>query len=74
MPAEPADWELVLGQATKTVENARRVETAWHLMIADTPLPVAQVGDIVGFGRHRIYQIQNNINGQRGRRRVAPKH
>ncbi|MDN5802995.1 MAG: hypothetical protein L0H26_00150 [Microlunatus sp.] len=69
--AEPADWELVLAQATHTAEHYRRVEAAWHTLIADTPLPVVRVGEIAGFGRHRIYQIQNNINGPRGRRRAA---
>lgn len=70
LPAAPADWPLVLTQATQTAHQARRVETAWHQLIADTPLPVAQVGQIAGFGRHRIYQIQNTINGPRGRRRA----
>lgn len=72
--AEPDDWELVLTQATQAANQARRVENAWHLLIADTPLPVVRVGEIAGFGRHRIYQIQNNINGQRGRRRVQQKN
>lgn len=70
LAAEPADWEMVLQQATATAEHYRRIEAAWHTLIADTPLPVVRVGEIAGFGRHRIYQIQNNINGPRGRRRA----
>ena len=71
IPAEPADWETVLTHATELAEQYRRVKAAWHALIADTPLPVVQVGEIAGFGRHRIYQIQNNINGPRGRRRAT---
>ena len=71
LPAEPADWEMVLEQATATAQHYRRTEAAWHNLIADTPLPVVRVGEIAGFGRHRIYQIQNSINGPRGRRRAS---
>ena len=73
LAAAPADWEMVLHQATANAEHYRRVEAAWHTLIADTPLPVVRVGEIAGFGRHRIYQIQNNINGPRGRRRATPR-
>lgn len=73
MTAEPADWEMVLQQATATAEHYRRTEAAWHTLIADTPLPVVRVGEIAGFGRHRIYQIQNNINGPRGRVRATKR-
>lgn len=69
--AGPADWELVLAAATQTAAHYRRVETAWHALIAASPLSVVQIADIAGFGRHRIYQIQNQINGPRGRRRAT---
>ena len=71
LPAEPADWDKVLTHATELAEHYRRVEAAWHTLIADSPLSVVRIGQIAGFGRHRIYQIQNNINGPRGRRRVT---
>ncbi len=47
-------------------EKFRRVEAAWRALIADTPLPVVRAGAIAGFGRHRICQIENTINGPRG--------
>src|SRR4051794_2330166 len=52
--------------ATELAEQDCRVEAAWRALIADTPLPVVRAGAITGFGRQRIYQIENPINRPRG--------
>lgn len=62
LAAVPHVWEIILTESTQTRTAAlaylAELEAGWHVVIADADLPVIQIGKLVGFTRHHIYQLR----------------
>ena len=60
--AVPQSWETILTESTHTrtaaLAHLADLEAGWHAVIADADLPVIQIGKLVGFTRHRVYQLR----------------
>ena len=61
--ATPQAWEAILTESTQTrtaaLAHLADLEAGWHAVIADSNLPVIQIGKLVGFTRHRVYQLRH---------------
>lgn len=62
LAATPHSWETILTESTQTrsaaLAHLADLEAGWHALIVDAELPVIQVGKLVGFTRHRVYQLR----------------
>ena len=63
LAATPQTWEAILTESTQTrtaaLAHLADLEAGWHAVIADADLPVIQIGKLVGFTRHRVYQLRH---------------
>lgn len=62
LTAVPQPWSTILTGSihtrTAAVAHVADLGAGWHVVIADGDLPVIQIGKLVGFTRHRIYQLR----------------
>ena len=62
LAAIPQTWETILSESTQTrqatLAHLADLEAGWRAVIADADLPVIQIGKLVGFTRHRVYQLR----------------